>query len=92
MHENASLERQLIAALQAGDRAEARRIAGLLYARGFDVAALDEALKTQPELEEHLYAVLQEVIPMSRRAAKRRAIRAAEERDWGAWPEGKRRL
>ena len=37
-----------------------------------------------------LWAVMSEVIPLSRRAARRRAIRAAEERDWADWEEGRR--
>jgi hypothetical protein len=53
---------------------------------------MQRALAAYPHLEEQLYAVLQEVIPLSRRAAKRRAIRAAEERDWGEWGEGKRKV
>ncbi|NTU79552.1 MAG: hypothetical protein HGA45_09140 [Chloroflexales bacterium] len=84
------LEFQLVDALLAGDQAEAQRIARQIHERGFDIVTINEALKEYPHLEEPLYAVLQEVIPLSRRAARRRAIRAAEERDWGDWPEGKR--
>ncbi len=84
------LEVELVAALLADDQEAARDIARRLHARGFDMATIDEALKAHPHLEQPLYAVLQEVIPLSRRAAKRRAIRAAEERDWGEWPEGKK--
>ncbi|HMQ33430.1 MAG TPA: hypothetical protein PKD53_22045 [Chloroflexaceae bacterium] len=84
------LERRLVEALLADRQDEARQIARQLHARGFDMAAIDEALKAHPHLEQPLYAVLQEVIPLSRRAARRRAIRAAEERDWGDWPEGKK--
>ncbi|MCX7792559.1 MAG: hypothetical protein N2378_18135 [Chloroflexaceae bacterium] len=87
-----SLEEQLVAALLAGDTDEARRLARLLHARGFDATVMQRALAAHPQLEEQLYAVLQEVIPLSRRAARRRAIRAAEERDWGDWREGKRKL
>lgn len=92
MHTSPSLEEQLVAALQAGDAEEARRLARLLHERGFDATAIQQALAADPRLEEQLYAVLQEVMPLSRRAAKRRAIRAAEERDWGDWREGKRKL
>lgn len=84
------LEHQLVDALLADRPDEAREIARQLHARGFNLAWIDEALKAHPHLEQPLYALLQEVIPLSRRAAKRRAIRAAEERDWGAWPEGKK--
>ncbi len=84
------LEQQLVAALLADDLDEARRLAERLHARGFDAAAMEAALREHPQLEAALYAVLQEVVPLSRRAAKRRAIRAAEERDWGDWREGKR--
>lgn len=87
---NDALEAQLVAALLAGDQAQARSIASQLHARGFEAAAIDAALKQHPELEAQLYAVLQEVIPLSRRAARRRAIRAAEERDWSEWPEGRK--
>jgi hypothetical protein len=90
VEENLPLEFQLVDALLAEDQEEARAIATRLHARGFDAATIDEALKEFPHLEEQLYAVLQEVIPLSRRAAKRRAIRAAEERDWGDWSEGKK--
>jgi hypothetical protein len=83
------LEFELVDALLAKDHEGAREIAARLHARGFDAATIDEALREYPHLEEQLYAVLQEVIPLSRRAARRRAIRAAEERDWGDWPEGK---
>jgi ActR/RegA family two-component response regulator len=90
MEASEPLEYQLVAALLADDQEEARRLAHALHARGFDMTTVDEALKLHPELEQPLYAVLQEVIPLSRRAAKRRAIRAAEERDWGDWAEGKK--
>lgn len=83
-------ERQLVAALLQGDQERARQIARQLHERGFDGAAIDQELRAHPELEAPLYAVLQEVIPLSRRAARRRAIRAAEERDWGDWPEGRK--
>lgn len=84
------LEQHLVAALLADDMDEARRLAARLHARGFDAAAMEAALREQPQLEAALYAVLQEVVPLARRAAKRRAIRAAEDRDWGDWHEGKR--
>ncbi len=83
-------EEELITALANGDRSRARAIAAELHARGIDVAAIEAALATNPQLEEQLWATLSEVIPLSRRAQKRRAIRAAEERDWGNWREGKR--
>lgn len=86
-----TLEEALIAALAAGDRARAIEIATELYALGIDVQAIEAALAAQPQLEEQLWATLNEVIPISRRALKRRAIRAAEERDWGDWEEGRRR-
>lgn len=92
MDDTRSLEEQLVAALLAGDQEAARRFAGQIHARGFEMSLINEALKRHPHLEEPLYAVLQEVIPLSRRAARRRAIRAAEERDWGDWDEGKRDL
>jgi len=91
MHPSPSLEEQLVAALLVENLEEARRLARLLHARGFDAAVMQKALAAHPHLEEPLYAVLQEVIPLSRRAARRRAIRAAEERDWGEWQEGKRK-
>lgn len=90
MEANLPLEFQLVDALLADDQEQARRIARLLHERGFDMATIDEALRAYPELEQPLYAVLQSVIPVSRRAARRRAIRAAEERDWGDWPEGRK--
>jgi hypothetical protein len=90
MEESLPLEFRLVDALLANDQEEARAIAAQLHARGFDAATIDEALKEYPQLEEQLYAVLQSVIPLSRRAARRRAIRAAEERDWGDWPEGQK--
>lgn len=90
MEANLPLEFQLVDALLANDVDEARAIATRLHAQGLDAATIDEALRQFPHLEEQLYAVLQEVIPLSRRAARRRAIRAAEERDWGNWPEGKK--
>lgn len=86
-----TLEEALIAALAAGDRARAIKIATELHARGIDVQAIEAALAAQSQLEEQLWATLNEVIPISRRALKRRAIRAAEERDWGNWEEGRRR-
>ncbi|MGQ9928491.1 MAG: hypothetical protein ACUVS4_16695 [Chloroflexaceae bacterium] len=88
----ASLEEQLVVALLAGDTEKARQTARLLHERGFDATAIQPVLAAHPYLEEQLYAVLQEVIPLSRRAAKRRAIRSAEERDWGHWREGKRKV
>lgn len=90
MEADPSLETQLVAALQAGDRDGARAIATQLHARGFEAAQIDAALRQHPELEEQLFAVLQEVLPIPRRAARRRAIRAAEARDWGDWPEGRK--
>ena len=90
MEANRPLEFQLVDALLADDQVAAQRLARELHASGFAVATLNEALQAHPELEAPFYAVLQAVIPLSRRAAKRRAIRTAEERDWGAWPEGKR--
>jgi hypothetical protein len=90
MDENLPLEYQLVDALLADDREGARRIAAALHERGFDAATIDAALAEYPQLEEPLWAVLSEVIPLARRAAKRRAIRAAEERDWGDWEEGRR--
>ena len=92
MDDTMPLEEQLVAALLADDQATARRVASQIHARGFEMSLIEEALKSHPHLEQPLYAVLQEVIPLSRRAAKRRAIRAAEERDWGDWDEGKRDL
>ncbi|WP_322511536.1 hypothetical protein [Chloroflexus sp.] len=86
-----TLEEELIAALAAGDQARAKVIAAELHARGLNAAAIEAALAAQPQLEEQLWATLNEVIPISRRALKRRAIRAAEERDWGDWEEGRRR-
>jgi hypothetical protein len=53
---------------------------------------IGEALKEYPHLEEPLWELLNEVTPIPRRAAKRRAIRAAEERDWGDWEAGKKKL
>lgn len=91
MDKTAPLEEQLVAALLDGDQDEARRIAGQIHARGFEMSLIEEALTRYPHLEQPLYAVLQEVIPLSRRAARRRAIRAAEDRDWGDWAEGKRK-
>jgi hypothetical protein len=85
-----SLEQQLIAALLAGDEAAAHALATALHQRGFDLEALNVALAAQPQLEEPLWALLNQVIPLSRREKKRRAIRAAEERDWGDWEAGKR--
>lgn len=90
MEENVPLEYQLVNALLAGNQEEARQVAAALHARGFDTATLDEALKPHPQLEEPLWQVLSAVIPFPRRALKRRAIRAAEERDWGDWQEGQR--
>lgn len=88
---SAPLEVQLVAALLAGDDASARQIAAALHERGFAIAALEQALAPHPHLEEALWNVMNAVIPISRREQKRRAIRAAEERDWGDWNEGKRR-
>jgi anti-sigma factor RsiW len=85
-----TLEARLVDALLADDDAAARAIAAQLHTRGFDAAAIDAALHDHPELQEPLFAVLQAVIPLSRRAARRRAIRAAEERDWGDWEEGRK--
>ena len=91
MEEELPLEYQLVDALLADDEALAREIAAELHRRGFDMATIEIALQEYPQLEEPLWAVLQDVIPVSRRARKRRAIKAAEERDWGDWNEGKRR-
>jgi DNA polymerase III delta subunit len=85
-------EFDLVDALLAGDRESARKIAAELHQRGFDYATIGEALKEYPHLEEPLWELLQEVTPIPRRVAKRRAIRAAEERDWGDWKEGKKKL
>lgn len=86
-----TLEEELIAALTNGDKERAKTIARELHARGLDATAIEAALAAQPHLEELLWATLNEVIPIARRALKRRAIRAAEERDWGNWEEGRRR-
>jgi hypothetical protein len=85
-----TLEQALVAALRANDDAAAHTIATALHERGFDLDALNVALAAHPQLEEPLWALLHAVIPLSRRAQKRRAIRAAEERDWGDWEDGKR--
>lgn len=90
MNEKLPLEFQLVDALLAEDREQARQIAAQLHARGFDAAAMDAALRDHPQLQEPLFEVLQAVIPIARRAARRRAIRAAEERDWGDWEEGRK--
>lgn len=92
MDPNLPLEYQLVDALLADDQEAAREIAAQLHARGFDAATMEAALAEYPQLQEPLFAVLQSVIPLSRRAARRRAIRAAEERDWGDWDEGRRKL
>ncbi|MEF3273902.1 MAG: hypothetical protein K6356_05800 [Chloroflexus sp.] len=85
-----TLEEELIAALASGDQARAKSLASELYARGLDMAVIEQLLAAQPQLEEQLWGILHEIIPISRRALKRRAIRAAEERDWGNWKEGRR--
>lgn len=84
------LETQLIMALVDEDQDEAHRIAALLQARGVDMTLIASLIEDHPDQETALYAVLNDVIPLSRRAAKRRAIRAAEERDWGDWHDGRR--
>jgi hypothetical protein len=89
--EQLSPEVNLVAAMLAGDRKLARQIAAELHQRGFDYAKIGEALKEHVHLEEPLWELLQEVTPIPRRAAKRRAIRAAEERDWGNWEAGKKK-
>ncbi|NNJ12595.1 hypothetical protein EKD04_019910 [Chloroflexales bacterium ZM16-3] len=81
----------LVDALLAGDRDAARRIAADLHQRGIDYAMVDEAIKQNPHLEESLWELLREVAPLPRRVAKRRAIRAAEDRDWGDWEAGKKK-
>jgi hypothetical protein len=91
MEENLPPEFDLVDALLAGDREGALRIARELHQRGFDYATISEALKEHPQLEQPLWDVLNEVRPISRRAVKRRAIRAAEERDWGDWEAGKKK-
>ncbi|MEI7768832.1 MAG: hypothetical protein WCI67_02530 [Chloroflexales bacterium] len=91
MSEQLPPEFDLVDALLAGDREAARRIAAELHQRGFDYAMIGEALKEHPHLEEPLWELLHEVTPIPRRAAKRRAIRAAEERDWGDWEAGKKK-
>lgn len=92
MAEELPLEHQLVEALRAGDGEGARRIAAALHGRGFDYATVQGALEQQPQLEDALWAVMREVVPLSRRAQKRRAIRAAEERDWASWKQAKRKL
>jgi hypothetical protein len=92
MEANLPLEYQLVDALLAEDREAAREIAAQLHARGFDAVTMEAALAEYPQLQEALFEVLQSVIPLSRRAARRRAIRAAEQRDWGEWEEGRRDL
>ncbi len=92
MEEHLPPEFDLVDALLAGDRTGARQIAAQLHQRGFDYAAIGEALKEHPHLEGPLWELLNEVTPLPRRAAKRRAIRAAEERDWGGWEAGKKKI
>ncbi|NJN15946.1 MAG: hypothetical protein HC822_06480 [Oscillochloris sp.] len=92
MSQELPLEYELVDALLAEDNERAREIAQVLHARGFDAATIDLALQEYPQLEESLWAVLDAVIPVARRARKRRAIRAAEERDWGQWQAGKRKF
>ncbi|MEI6778872.1 MAG: hypothetical protein WCK70_18390 [Chloroflexales bacterium] len=91
MGENHPSEVDLVQALLAGDHELAHRIATTLHQRGFDYAMIGEALTQYPHLEESLWELLQKITPIPRRVAKRRAIRAAEERDWGDWEEGKRK-
>lgn len=86
------LEFDLVDALLANDLAQARAIAQRLHQRGIDYTTIQAALAAHPHLEDQLWDVLREVIPLARRAAKRRAIRAAEERDWGDWEAGKKKL
>jgi len=90
MNAHQPIEVQLVDALLADDTELAKQLAAQLHARGIDATAIDAALQAHPQLQEPLLAVLQAVIPLSRRAAKRRAIRAAEERDWADWEEGRR--
>lgn len=92
MSEQLPPEFDLVDALLAGDHTSARQIASELHQRGIDYATISVALSEYPHLEQPLWDLLQEVIPLSRRAAKRRAIRAAEERDWGDWKAGKKKL
>ncbi|NTV65037.1 MAG: RecX family transcriptional regulator [Oscillochloris sp.] len=92
MQEDLPLEFELVDALLAEDYEGAREIAQALHQRGIDYATINVALQEYPQLEESLWELLKEVIPLSRRAAKRRAIRAAEERDWGDWEAGKQKL
>ncbi|MEI8306554.1 MAG: hypothetical protein WCF99_05755 [Chloroflexales bacterium] len=92
MSEQHPLEFDLVNALLAGDHESARTIAAALYQRGFDYAKIEEVLTQHPQLEEPLWELLQKVTPIPRRVAKRRAIRAAEERDWGDWEEGKKKF
>lgn len=86
----AGLEAELIAALAANDETRAAELARSLHEQGYDGNALLAALAEQPQLEERLWATLDAVIPLARRVRKRRAIQAAEERDWAGWDEGKR--
>lgn len=92
MTEELPLEYQLIDALLADDHEQARAIAAELHARGFDYTTIEIALEEYPQLEEPLWEVLNEVIPLARRVKKRRAIKAAEDRDWGDWERGKRKV
>jgi hypothetical protein len=85
-------EYALVDALLAGDGAAARQIAAALTQRGFDYATIGEALREHPHLEEPLWELLNQVTPLARRAAKRRAVRAAEARDWHGWQAGKKKL
>jgi hypothetical protein len=87
----AGREAELIAALAAGDTEQAAELARLLHEQGYDGEALLAALAAQPQLETQLWATLDAVIPVARRVRKRRAIQAAEARDWGDWQEGQRR-
>ncbi|NJM05427.1 hypothetical protein HC891_03245 [Candidatus Gracilibacteria bacterium] len=75
------LEYLLLSYLSTGDQQVAERIAGHLHQRGFDYAVIEDQIATIPALEQAMVDVMQKVVPLARRAARRRAIRAAERKE-----------
>jgi hypothetical protein len=75
------LEYVLLSYLSSGAQHEAALVGTYLHQRGFDYAVIENQLRMWPALEQAVVDVMKQVVPLSRRAARRRAIREAERKE-----------
>jgi hypothetical protein len=75
------LEYLLLTYLSPGEQQRATLVARHLHQRGFDYDVIASELSMAPVLELAVVDVMQKVIPLSRRAARRRAVREADRKE-----------